>query len=252
MCIILFSYKATPGYRLVLAANRDEFLARPTAPLSRWGNNGEIFAGRDLQAGGTWLGITTKGRFGALTNYREGPTGRASLKSRGELLVHFLEGEQDCAAFLDDLVPKAAQYNGFNLLLGDTESMYYYSNRGGAPSSLKPGIHGLSNHLLNSSWPKVERGKLLFKRVLLQKSFSQEELFAVLADTCEPDPDRLPQTGVGPEWERLLSPIFIKSANYGTRSSAILTISEQGHTVLRERTYPQGAGECLVDIEKRY
>lgn len=251
MCTILFSYKTTPGYRLVLAANRDEFLARPTAPLSCWGEGANIIAGRDLRAGGTWLGITSKGTFGALTNYREGRADNTALRSRGELLVRFFEEERDCAAFLATLSSNADQYSGFNLLLDDGDAMYYYSNRGGSPQRLEPGIYGLSNHLLNSSWPKVERGKLLFAEVLHQEKFSQEDLFAVLQDTYQPEQERLPQTGIGLEWERLLAPIFIKSVNYGTRSSAILTITEEGHTVFRERTYPQNGDEGLVDIEKR-
>ncbi len=251
MCIILFSYKTTPGYRLVLAANRDEFLARPTASLSCWGKNATIFAGKDLRAGGTWLGISSKGTFGALTNYREGRAENTALRSRGELLVKFFEEERDCAAFLANLSLYADQYSGFNLLLGDGNSMYYYSNRGGAPQRLEPGIYGLSNHLLNSSWPKVERGKLLFAEVLRQEKFSQEDLLAVLQDTHQPERERLPETGIGLEWERLLAPIFIKSPTYGTRSSAILTITEKGHTVFRERTYPQSRSERLIDIEKR-
>lgn len=250
MCIILFSYKTTPGYRLVVAANRDEFLARPTASLSCWGKDNSIVAGRDLRAGGTWLGITSAGKFGALTNYREG-RGDSAVRTRGELLVRFFEEEYDCAVFLENLVPIADQYSGFNLLLGDGDSMYYYSNRDGKPQPLEPGIYGLSNHLLDSSWPKVERGKKLFTEVLRQERFSREDLFAVLQDTHQPDQKRLPQTGVELEWERLLAPIFIQSATYGTRSSAILTITEKGHTVLRERTYPQNVGEQVVDIEKK-
>lgn len=251
MCTILISYDTTPGYRLIIAANRDEFLARPTAHLSFWSGDG-ILAGKDLRGGGTWLGVTRNGRFAALTNYRERTAGAENDHSRGEIVHRFLTGEQDCRRFLDHLVSDARLYRGFNLLLGDNHGLYYYCNRREEPRQLGAGIYGLSNHLLDTSWPKVLRGKKLFREVLAKNTFDDEDFFAVLGDTHRPADGDLPSTGVGKDWERLLSSIFIQSETYGTRSSAILTIDEDGYLRFCERTYHHDRAMATSNIEESF
>jgi len=237
MCLILFSHRATPGYRLILAANRDEFYARKTAPLQRWGREGRIISGRDLQAGGTWLGATVTGRFGGLTNYREVQETEADRRSRGEILIRYLDSDMSAAAFVEHLHRESDRYRGFNLVVGDHHSLYYCSNRAGAPQRLGAGVHALSNHLLDTSWPKVERGKCLFRKLLYRKMVATEDVFAMLADRRQPPLHELPQTGIGLEWEKILAPIFIRSEGYGTRSSAVLTIDDDGQCRFHERTY---------------
>jgi uncharacterized protein with NRDE domain len=258
MCLILFSYNTTPGYRLILAANRDEFFSRPTASLDWWDDDKTILGGRDLQAGGTWLGVNRRGDFGALTNYRETghETGHnsAAVSSRGEILHHFLRENGGCPQFLETLAGRGGRYRGFSLLLGGKDGLFYYSNRSEKPNQsgagVAAGIYGLSNHLIDSSWPKVERGKMLLEEVLRKESFTIEALFGVLGDTVRPPLNRLPKTGVGEEWEKVLAPIFIHSEGYGTRSSAILTIADDGAIQFHERTYIHDAGGVYSDIVK--
>lgn len=237
MCTILFSYKTTPGYRLILAANRDEFVNRRTAPLAYWHDFEEVLAGRDLQEGGTWLGLNSKGRLGAITNFREPQTVSTDCPSRGEILSQYLAGNDNDSDFLSNLEVKASKYRGFNLLFGDSDTIYYYSNRAEAMLQLKPGVYGLSNHLLDTGWPKVERGKMLLKRVLSSTNFRVEDIFSMLCDNHQPPEELLPDTGIGEVWERLLASIFITSEFYGTRSSAVITIRDDGHTEFRERTF---------------
>jgi len=248
MCIILFSYKSTPGYRLILAANRDEFHVRPTAPLCWWGDDQQILGGRDLQAGGTWLGVNRQGKFAALTNYREMVQQSASAQSRGEIIPRFLKENDDYQDFLQVLGAAGQSYKGFNLLFGDEEEIYYYSNRFVTSRRLSAGIYGLSNHLLDSSWPKVERGKMLFGDVLQHGYFTIEDLFGVLGDTSRPPLNSLPDTGLNHEWEKMLSPIFICGETYGTRSSAVLMITDDGVVSFHERTYipDQGGGQSEI------
>ena len=250
MCIVLFSYKNTPGYRLILASNRDEFLARPTAPLGWWSANSPILAGRDIQDGGTWLGVSRSGNFGVLTNYRELPIMNESVTSRGEIVTEFLSSDSTPPLFLHGLRERSSQYRGFNLLLGDVSSLWYYSNRIEGFLEVVPGVHGLSNHLLNSIWPKVERGKMLFAEVVQDTAFNRDVLFDILHDTAQPDESELPDTGIGKEWEKKLGPIFITSDTYGTRSSAILTIAENGEIRFCERTYVHDSHGVKTETER--
>ncbi len=249
MCLILFSHKTTPGYRLVLAANRDEFYARQTAPLQRWGTGGKIFSGRDLQAGGTWLGASAEGRFGAITNYREVAKTRSDWRSRGEILLSYLESKTSAAAFVEQLRKVYDRYRGFNLVVGDQSSLYYCSNRTGGPLRLGAGVYGLSNHLLDTPWPKVERGRHLFQKQLHGETLAAADFFAMLADRRQPPENRLPETGIGLEWEKILAPIFIRSEGYGTRSSAVLTIDDNGLCRFFERTHTAEAAGGHSDVE---
>lgn len=236
MCLILLGWQAHLDYPLVVAANRDEFYARPTAPAGPWAEAPRLIAGRDLEAGGTWLGITETGRFAAVTNVRE-PGVPAGRLSRGQLTRDFLLGQEAPATYLAQL--SADDYSGFNLLVGDGREMHYHSNRDGAPRRLKPGIYGLSNHLLDTPWPKLTTARQQFGRDLVRLP-EREPLFDLLADAeIVPDP-ALPNTGVPLEWERLLSAVFVRSEKYGTRASTVLTVSRRGNIHFEERSFGPG------------
>ncbi|HAR49344.1 hypothetical protein ER57_18225 [Smithella sp. SCADC] len=226
MCLILFAYKVHPSYRLILAANRDEFYERPSLPADFWEDQQNMLAGRDLKEGGTWLGVTKEGKLAAVTNYRDPSAFKSNAPSRGRLVSRYLIGKQSAGGYLEEVSSQADKYNGFNLLIGDDNDFFVLSNHG-EKQKLKPGIYGLSNHNLDTPWPKVSRGKRLLKSTLDQKGTQLEAaLFAVLADRHIPPDSKLPSTGVGLEWERILSSMFIKSPDYGTRSSTILLIGK--------------------------
>jgi uncharacterized protein with NRDE domain len=243
MCLILFSYKQHPGYRLVLAANRDEFLKRPTAPLDFHFAGECILSGRDLQDGGTWLGLGAGGRLAAITNYRDPSRVRAAAPSRGEIILRYLRSGLGAAAFIEQFAAEAAGYNGFNLIVADADDLLHFSNTTGEVSNLSPGIYGLSNHLLNTPWPKVAGGRTMLQEILAGADDPDEDaLFRLLADTRHPAAALLPETGVGLEWERILSSIFIHSPTYGTRSSSVITITDEGHAEFHERSFDHGDG----------
>jgi uncharacterized protein with NRDE domain len=243
MCSIFFAYDAHPRYRLIAAANRDEFYARPTAAANFWADAPEILAGRDLVHGGAWLGLTRGGRFAAVTNYREArPAPMAGNVSRGNLVVDFLRGTAAAEDYLREIQKNAGSYSGFNLLVGEINSpIGYFSNRAADFKILESGVYGLSNHLLDTPWPKVERGKNALRRLLEKEDVDAESLFEILRDNAvAPDAD-LPDTGVGLERERLLSPIFIETPIYGTRCSTVLMIEKTGKVLFAERTHRRGA-----------
>jgi uncharacterized protein with NRDE domain len=241
MCLILFAYEAHTKYRLVVAANRDEFYARPTARAQFWPNAPDVLAGRDLTHGGTWLGVTRGGRFAAVTNYREPRAAVPDAPSRGHLVGEFLNGTDSPGEYLARVAANASRFNGFNLLAGDAASLYYYSNRSGAPRRLAPGIYGLSNHLLDTPWPKVEAGKgALAALVSGAAGPEREALFRLLSDRERAEDSRLPDTGVGVEMERTLSPLFIRSQGYGTRSSTVLLAGRDGRIEFVERSFDPG------------
>lgn len=238
MCLILFSYKSHPDYPLILAANRDEFFKRPTASADFWHDVPELLGGRDLRHGGTWLGITKKGRIAAVTDYRDPFTQKKDAPSRGLLVSGFLKGKEKPFEYLQRISKEAHRYNGFSLVLGNVSSLYYYSNRNNKIEGLSQGIYGLSNHLLDTPWPKVKKGKEAFRKILSQnKNPSPEALFEILADTKRPEDTLLPDTGVGLERERVLSSIFISTPDYGTRSSTILFIDKENHVTFIERVF---------------
>ena len=247
MCLIIFSYDNHPEYRLILAANRDEFYERPTAPLGFWPDAPEILAGRDLKEKGTWMGIDRSGRFAALTNFRDPASLQPDAPSRGALVRNFLSGLLPPETYLNDLRPSGERYNGFNLLVGDRYHLYYYSNRMKRIRKLKPGIYGLSNRFLNTPWPKVETGKQEFDRILSHDRIDTESLFCLLADRTRPPDDQLPNTGIGVKLERLLSSRFIFSGDYGTRSSSVLLIGRNQRVQFSERTFVQKKGRILPE-----
>jgi len=241
MCLLLMAYEVHPRYRLILLANRDEFYDRPTAAAAYWEDAPNLLAGRDLVHGGTWLGITGGGRLAALTNYREPHAARKHAPSRGALASDFLKSETGAKDYLERLRGAGLAYNGYNLLVGDPEDLYCYSNKSGEVARLVPGIHGLSNHLLDTPWPKVVRGRNALAELAAAGKVSLADLFAVLADRAQAPDEQLPDTGVGLEMERLLSSIFITSARYGTRCSTVLLIDRDGRMTLVERSFNGGA-----------
>jgi uncharacterized protein with NRDE domain len=243
MCLILLAYRHHPDYPLILAANRDEFYERPTASAQFWPEAPQILAGRDLQRGGTWLGVTRDGRWAATTNYREAARAMVGGRSRGALAMGFLAGVESPEAFFSRVNAEAETYPGFNLLTGLPGEAWYCTNRAGGARPLSPGLHGLSNAILDTPWPKVVRSREAFASALQHSGPSLEaDLFALLADRRQALDCELPDTGFGLAWERLLSPPFILGPNYGTRSSTVLILSAGDEATLIERTFPPGEG----------
>ena len=238
MCLILFAHKTHPDYPLAMAANRDEAYARATAPASFWHDHPQIYGGRDLEQLGTWLGITRQGKIAAITNFRDGHAVRNSLRSRGELVANYLRGNRSARDYFSGVNRDAQAYNGFSLIAGDLDELHYISNRGHLTQVIAPGIHGLSNHLLDTPWPKVERGKAVFASLLRRPPQAMiEGLFELLADRKAAADEALPDTGVGLPRERVLSPAFIISPAYGTRSSTVLLVDNHGQVVFIERSF---------------
>ena len=237
MCLIIVGWRVHPDYPLVVAANRDEFYARPTAPLSRWPDAPEIMGGLDLEAGGTWLGISEAGRFAAITNVRE-PGMAAGDLSRGALTRNFL---QSCLSALDYASTiDGRRYSGFNLLMADGESLAYFSNRDGEARALAPGIYGLSNYRLDTPWPKLLAARENFSEALI-KLPDESAFFELLGDASIIADESLPSTGVSLEWERLLSAIFVKSETYGTRASTLAWQRADGVVTVHENSFgPNG------------
>src|SRR5688572_23601417 len=238
MCLLVLAWKHHPRYRLILAGNRDEFHERPAAPLGWWQDDPRILAGRDLKAGGTWLGVARSGRFAVVTNYRDLQAPVEGAPSRGGLVPRFLTGATSPKEFLDDLRGAAGRYSGFNLLVGGSRALYYFSNRGPKnPTALAPGIYGLSNHLLDTPWPKLTRTRARFATALANPELMLEELFAVLADRTPAPAEGLPTTGLPSDWERVVSAPFIINERYGTRCSSVLLVERTGRTILQERRF---------------
>lgn len=236
MCLILFSYKNHPKYPLIVAANRDEYFKRPTKHAHFWEDDPNILAGRDLEKKGTWMGVTKQGRFSAITNYRDFNENSNGKQSRGHLVTKALKYQGNVYDYMKDLKEKNSLYPGYNLLAGDKDRLYYYSNRQGKVIKVVPGIYGLSNALLNTPWPKVETGKEGFKKILQSEVNLVENLFQLLS-LSEPFPDELlPNTGVPLEWERKLSPLFIQMPDYGTRASTVMLMDHED-IIYVERTY---------------
>ncbi|OEC33680.1 Uncharacterized conserved protein, contains NRDE domain [Pseudomonas cuatrocienegasensis] len=247
MCLIVFAWRPGHAVPLLVAANRDEFYARPAAALAEWADAPGLIAGRDLQAGGTWLGIGPGGRFAALTNIRN-PSAPQGPRSRGELAQRFLCGDLSPEQFLTTLHAERDAYGGFNLLVGDTQQLWHFNAHSGQAQALQAGIHGISNADLNTPWPKLQRAKAAFTQALA--SSGEAELFALLADTAKPADEQLPSTGVSLEIERLLGSVFIASPTYGTRASTLLFVNADGSRRLVERSFAaEGVPVSEVRIE---
>jgi uncharacterized protein with NRDE domain len=236
MCLILLAWRAHPRYPLVVAANRDEFFDRPTAGADFWTDAPDVLAGRDLLGGGTWLGITARGRFAALTNFRDPTRVRNGTPSRGGLVADFLRGRKSAGEYRETLERIGGDYNGFNLIFGNTCELAYFSNCSDSPRPLAPGIYGLSNHLLDTPWPKVAKGKSALAGALDALPDDERLMTLLRDDTLAPD-EALPRTGVSQEWEKLLSAAFVRSPTYGTRSSTVLVLAADGSLSFDEITY---------------
>ena len=243
MCLIVFAWRVIPGVPVIAAANRDEFYDRPAAPAAPWPENPNVIAGRDLEHGGSWMGVTREGpdgpRFAALTNIRAPSEVRPDAPSRGALVADFLNGSLPAAGYLEVLRERGDVYNGYNLVLGDRSGLYWYSNRAGDDprngQALEPGrIYGISNGLLDAPWPKVTRTKAQFASLLCQGA-PEDAYFEMLADTTRAPDMRLPETGVPIDLERVLSAVCIETPGYGTRTSTVVKLYENAPAELHER-----------------
>jgi len=253
MCLILFSYDTHPFYRMILAANRDEYYDRPTAPVAFLDDAPDVLGGLDLKHNGMWLGITRTGRLAAITNYRDPGLDISNAPSRGFLVKEFLFGKESPQSYLEQIESVGDQYNGFNLLVGDSSGLFYYSNRGNRIQKIKPGTYGLSNHLMDTPWPKIAKGKGALKRLLERnEKVNTEDIFAMLKDGAFPPDDLLPDTGVDLDWERTLSPLFITSEFYGTRSSSIVLIERGGEITFMERTFIPDGGLPKAEKTRKF
>jgi len=238
MCLLLMAIRVHPHYKVIFAANRDEFYNRPTTQAAFWQDAPQVLAGRDLKAGGTWMGITRSGRIAAVTNFRDPSTHREEALSRGHLVSDYLEDTETPIRYIGRLAERWHLYNGFNLVLGDRDSLFWCSNRATKEKRLGSGIYGLSNHLLDTPWPKIERGKAGLEDLIEKGAkLNPERIFVLLADRQEALDASLPDTGVGLPLERVLSPIFITSPGYGTRSSTVLLVDQDNRVTFLERSF---------------
>lgn len=251
MCLILLAYDTHPRYPLIIAANRDEFHERATRP-AHWWDDAPVLAGRDLEAGGTWLGVNPRGSFAAVTNYRDPSINEPGAPSRGDLPVAALRAGRPGPDFARQVEAQGGRYNGFNLLFGHREAVHYVSNRVSGVRRLAAGLYGLSNHLLETTWPKVERGKALL-RPFLDEAVEPDPgaLLDLLHDRHRPDDEHLPDTGIGREWERLLAPMFIVSRRYGTRASTVILLDAGGRLRFAERTY-DWQGQVVGEVQHEF
>ncbi len=234
MCLIFVAINYHPVYKLVVAANRDEFYNRKTAAANYWPDHPNVLGGRDLQAGGTWMAMTKTGKISMLTNYRDPKNIRTDAPSRGFLVSDYLIHDVDAESYMKDLQP--AKYNGFNMIMGDINNLWYLSNYKDGITKLGNGLYGLSNHLLDSPWPKVVRGKEKLAPILGKSDLTTNELMEFLYDT-EVATKGLPNTGVSPELEKALSSMFIKTPNYGSRCSTVVLVDKNNHIKFSERVY---------------
>ncbi len=246
MCLILFSFRAHRHFPLVVAANRDEHYSRPAAAAGFWADQPDVYAGRDLEKGGTWMGININGRFAAITNYREGQAGAPAPRSRGELVSGFLTGNESAADFFYTTAQSANEYNPFSMIAGDLDGLSFYSNRNAGIAPVAPGVHGLSNHLLDTPWPKVVAGTaaVAATRDMDDPDAISALLFAALAGRGNAEDAQLPDTGISRQRERELSPPFISGEHYGTRTSTVLLVNASGDVFVHEKRFgPHGAPE---------
>lgn len=250
MCLILLAHGAHPDYPLVIAANRDEYYRRPTAKAAFWQDYPHILAGRDLECMGTWLGVTRQGRFAAITNFRDPRERKIDAPSRGTLVSEFLASKREPREYLEEVAARASDYKGFNLLVGDIDNVFYFSSRAGQVQEVSPGIHGLSNHLLDTPWPKVARGKLRLRAALADEP-SLESLLDLLHDREPAAETELPDTGIGTPMERVLSPALIVSPQYGTRASTAVLFGGDGSVSFSERTILPG-GDTGATVSLRF
>lgn len=250
MCLVVFAHRAHPDYPLVVAANRDEFHARPTAQSAFWPEAPAVLAGKDLQLGGTWMGVTRAGRFAAVTNFRDPSHTVPAPRSRGELPLDFLRGEQPPASYLEDVAQRAQHYAGFNLLIGDTQELWYFDNApGDDPRALEPGIYGLSNARLDTPWPKVKKAREALRQRLQGAAIYHNALAATVSDRSLASSAELHDQGLPSEMERRLSAQFILGADYGTRATTTLWLDRNGRMHWREYSFDATGDVSAVQEE---
>ncbi|CAN5343832.1 NRDE family protein [soil metagenome] len=250
MCLIALAWRAHPKYPLIVAANRDEFHARPTAPAAFW-DDAPVLAGRDLLAGGSWMGITRTGRFAALTNVRDREP-KPDAPSRGALVADFLRGDDSAAEYVRDIAARGAAYSGFNLLLGDHDALWFVSNHGARPCELPPGVHAVGNGPFGPGDAKARRAAERLRELLADERATEAgELFALLADRTPAADAELPDTGMGREVDRAVSAPLVVTPEYGTRSSTVLTLDDDGCVDFVERSFGR-AGEPLATAEYHF
>jgi len=250
MCLIVFSYKNHSKYPFIFAGNRDEFYSRPTRTAHFWDTKPQILAGKDLKAGGTWLGISKTGEFAALTNYRDLNHPRNREKSRGELIPYILTTSEPEKQAVKNIISNGDQYDGFNMIAGNTDKLFYLSNIRESYEPIKPGVYGLSNAFLDTPWPKTEQSKKDFSNAILGNNPDEEAIFRFLKNPKTYPSDQLPNTGLTPEMEKAISPVFIETDKYGTRCSTLLMIDNNGQVTFIERTFP--VDEQNSETEKRF
>jgi uncharacterized protein with NRDE domain len=237
MCLIAFNWNNHPQYKLMVIANRDEFYKRKTQSAHFWDENPALLAGKDLEAGGTWLGFHQSGRWSALTNYRDIANLKAVAPSRGMLTTNFTVADIHPEDYLKTIAPHADEYNGFNLLVGTLDELYYFSNYQNEIRKLEAGLYGLSNHLLDTNWYKVEKIKQNFSQAIQSNRLKTSDLLELLYNPEKPTDNRVQQTGLPFERERMLSPMFIESPEYGTCSSAVILLDYDNQVTFHERLY---------------
>lgn len=244
---MIFSWQPEQTYRLIIAANRDEDYNRPTMAVHQWQDIPDITGGRDLQCQGSWLAVSRHGRFAAVTNFRETPAPE-KLQSRGKLVADFLSTSSTATNYLDKVHSQHKHYAGFNLILGDQENIFYYSNRQQEIRMLSPGVYGLSNHLLDTPWPKLKKAKSGLCRLLdvYDNNPPATKLLGIMQDETKPIDSELPDTGVGLAKERFLSSCFIKGQHYGTRNTNILKWSSEGKLIWHEYLFDSHGNEKNV------
>ncbi|MCH8547453.1 MAG: NRDE family protein [Balneolaceae bacterium] len=244
MCLMVFAHKVHPKYPLIFASNRDEFYKRPAMEATFWPEHPDLLAGKDLEAGGTWMGVTKNGRFAALTNYRNIEEIKENAPSRGDLVKDFLTSEINAENYLSTLGDTAREYNGFNLIVGNAEELWYINNKEVKAERVKPGYHSLSNAFLDTKWPKTEQALRDFKKsVQPDDTPNPEKLFSLLNNDQRYPRHMLPETGLSDEMEQVVSSVFIKSEEYGTRCSTVYIAAENEENRFFERTFrPNGGG----------
>lgn len=251
MCLIFLSYKQNEEYPFIALANRDEFYRRPTLQANYWEENPNILAGKDLEAGGTWMGITKNGHMAMLTNYRDIPNIKQNAPTRGKLVSDYLAGEFDPKSYLLALTKTANQYNGYNLIVGTFDDPWYYSNyQQKKVVQLGSGLYGLSNQLLDSNWPKIEKGKERLSPLMIEKELNIESLFTMMTDKEVVNNDALlPSTGLPLDRERSISSMFIDTEGYGTRATTLVTVNRSGEVTFIERLFENG---MFTGVENKY
>lgn len=253
MCLILFAFQAHPDYPLVVAANRDEAYARPASPAAFWPDHPQVYGGRDLDMGGAWMGLTRHGKFAAVTNYRDGHPKGAAPRSRGELVGGYLTGTQAAQPYLQSVAGRQSEFAGFGVIAGGLDGLWFLSNYGNGVEAIAPGVHGLSNHLLNTPWPKVTDGKRELAALLnCDEESLSASLLEMLADRSVAAADALPDTGVGIAREKQLGPKFIAvDERYGTRASSVIIVGRDGGVRYTERSFGP-RGKLLGEVISRF